>query len=101
MGEEMGEELHEEMGVEMHDNLLPQIQIVQEILQKKMKNTNPCLHTLKKLCKQKISHEHDKLQHCCELFTTWENNRLQGITRCCERGWNASSILSYNELILF
>jgi hypothetical protein len=55
MGGGMGEELHEEMGVGMHDNLLPQIQIVQEILQQttKMKNTNPCLHILKELCKQK------------------------------------------------
>jgi hypothetical protein len=38
MGEGMGEELHEEMGVGMHDNLLPQIQIVQEILQQNNKN---------------------------------------------------------------
>jgi hypothetical protein len=43
MDEEMSEELHEEMGEGMHDDLLPQIQIVQEILKKtKMKNTNPC-----------------------------------------------------------
>jgi hypothetical protein len=98
----MGEELHKEMGKGMHDDILPQIQIVKEILQKtKMKNTNPCLHTLKKLCKQKISHEHDKLQHCCELFTAWENNMLQGITWCCKRGWNTSSRLSYNKLIIF
>jgi hypothetical protein len=34
----MGEELHEEMGVGMHDNLLPQIQILQEILQQNNKN---------------------------------------------------------------
>jgi hypothetical protein len=32
MGGGMGEELHQEMCVGMHDNLLPQIQIVQEIL---------------------------------------------------------------------
>jgi hypothetical protein len=34
----MGEELHEEMGVGMHDNVLPQIPIVQEILQQNNKN---------------------------------------------------------------
>jgi hypothetical protein len=38
MGGGMGEELHEEMGVGMHDNLLPQIQILQEILQQNNKN---------------------------------------------------------------
>jgi hypothetical protein len=34
----MGVELHEEMGVGMHDNVLPQIPIVQEILQQNNKN---------------------------------------------------------------
>jgi hypothetical protein len=74
MGGGMGEELHQEMCMGMHDNLLPQIQIVQEILQQNNKNEkhkNPCLHILKELCKiEKISHDHDKLQHCFELFAT-------------------------------
>jgi hypothetical protein len=38
LGGGMGEELHEEMGMGMHDNLLPQIQRVQEILQQNNKN---------------------------------------------------------------
>jgi hypothetical protein len=44
MGGGMGEELHQEMCVGMHDNLLPQIQIVQEILQQNNKNENTKTH---------------------------------------------------------
>jgi hypothetical protein len=49
MDEEMAERLHQGMGEEMHGDLLPQIQMVQEMLQKtKIKTTYPCYILLKK-----------------------------------------------------